>query len=116
VVKPAAILKHISPAKPIAIVKAHPVSVRAKESPVAEARHNQRRVEVPSVRLPNADFRDSFSEPSADFRIRSYGATSVASPRFFRAADGSLIVKFSDGSTRVVRPGERSAHSGVSQR
>ena len=116
VVKPAAIVKHIPLAKPTAIVKAHPVSVRAKESPVAEARHNQRRVEAPSVRLPNAAFRDSFSEPSAEFRIRSYGAASVPSPKFFRAADGSLIVKFSDGSSRVVRPGERSAQSGVSQR
>jgi hypothetical protein len=102
--------------KPAAIVKAHPVSVRAKESPVAEVRHNQRRVEAPSVRLPNADFRDSFSSPSGEFRIRSYGAASVPSPKFFRAADGSLIVKFSDGSSRVIRPGERSAQSGVSQR
>ncbi|MDQ2975890.1 MAG: protein kinase [Acidobacteriota bacterium] len=116
VVKPAAIVKHLTLAKPAAIVKAHAISVHAKESPVAEARHNQRRVEAPSVRLPNADFRDRFSEPSADFRIRSYGAASVASPKFFRAADGSLIVKFSDGSTRVVRPGERSAQSGLSQR
>lgn len=100
---------------PAAIVKPASVSPR-KMTPAIEPRRKPQRVQVPSLRLPNADFRDSFSEPSPEVRIRSFGAASSFSPKFFRASDGSLIVKFSDGSTRTVRPGERSAQPDGSYR
>ena len=49
-----------------------------------------------------------------DSRIRKYNASST--PRFFRAPDGTQIVKFSGGLTRVVRPGERTARAEASYR
>ncbi len=52
--------------------------------------------------------------PRLDSRTRKYSASST--PRFFRAPDGSQIVKFSDGLTRVVRPGERTARAEASYR
>jgi hypothetical protein len=112
----AQVVKPVQALKVSAIVKAHSAPVRIKEPVVAQARQNQRRVAAPSVKLPTTDFRDNFSEPTPEFRIRSYGSSSAASPKFFRASDGSLIVKFSDGSSRVVRPGERSAQPDSSYR
>ena len=52
--------------------------------------------------------------PRLDSRTRKYSASST--PRFFRAPDGSQIVKFSGGLTRVVRPGERTARAEASYR
>jgi serine/threonine protein kinase len=52
--------------------------------------------------------------PRLDSRTRKYSASST--PRFFRAPDGSQIVKFSGGLTRVVRPGERTAKAEASYR
>ena len=52
--------------------------------------------------------------PRLDSRIRRYNASST--PRFFRAPDGTQIVKFSGGLTRVVRPGERTARAENSYR
>jgi serine/threonine protein kinase len=87
------------------------------------------RVGVPSIRLPNPEFRNNTAEPLPESRVRPYTSSgaaqqsspvlyrrrytsSVPSPRFFRAPDGTQIVKFSDGLIRVVRPGARSAESG----
>ena len=53
--------------------------------------------------------------PRLDPRIRRYSASNAV-PRFFRAPDGSQIVKFSGGLTRVVRPGERTARAEASYR
>jgi hypothetical protein len=105
--------------KAATVVKAHSDPVRTKESPASRTQPKQRNIKAPSVRLPMADFRDNFLAPANEFRIRSYGAASAASvsaPKFFRAADGSLIVRFADGSTRIVRPGERTAEAGTSER
>jgi serine/threonine protein kinase len=49
-----------------------------------------------------------------DSRTRKSNASST--PRFFRAPDGTQIVKFSGGLTRVVRPGERTARAEASYR
>lgn len=87
----------------------------------------------PSIRLPNPELRNNTGEPSPESRVRTYTSSSVArrpsldsrirryspsspTPKFFRAPDGSQIVKFSGGLTRVVRPGERSARSEASYR
>jgi serine/threonine protein kinase len=69
----------------------------------------RRKVDAPNIRLPNPDF----GEPTASLRSESSRRNSVQSypsPQFFRAADGSYIVKFSDGSSRVVRLGERTGN------
>ncbi len=64
------------------------------------------RVSPPSIRLPNPELRDNAPARSTEspraYRMSSYNL-SIASPKFYRAADGSAIVKFSDGTTRVVR-------------
>lgn len=63
------------------------------------------KIGAPSIRLPAPHF----EAPTAALgtEARSYG--SAPAPQFFRAADGTHIVKFSDGTRRVIRPGERSA-------
>jgi hypothetical protein len=85
---------------------------------------NVRRPGAPSIRLPNPEFRENAPAPSPDARVRTFGSSSsipmtpsrviaaVRSPRFYRAPDGTQIVKFSDGSTQFVRPGQRSSRSG----
>jgi serine/threonine protein kinase len=78
-------------------------------------RKSPRSVGAPSIRLPNPEFRNSVPESSPDVPVRNFGSSSSA-PKFFRAADGTQIVKFSDGTTRYVRPGERSAKSDGSYR
>lgn len=64
------------------------------------------RVNPPSIRLPNPEFRDNAPARSTEspraYRMSSHNMP-VASPKFYRAADGTQIVKFPDGTTRVVR-------------
>jgi len=68
----------------------------------------QRAVGAPALRLPNPELGNNLSAPANESRTRAFGS-STSAPQFFRAADGTLTVKFSDGSTRVVKPGERTA-------
>jgi len=98
-----------------------------------ERRNGRRRIGAPSIRFPNPEFRNNAPEPAPESPIRTYTSSSVprrvlpdsrirryrpssAAPKFFRAPDGTQIVKFSGGLTRIVRPGERSARSGASYR
>ena len=94
----------------------------------------RRHIGVPSIRFPNPEFRNNIAEPSPESRLRTYTSLSArtqtfttsrtysalgaasSTPRFFRAPDGSQIVKFSGGLTRVVRPGERTARAEASYR
>jgi serine/threonine protein kinase len=81
----------------------------ASKRTVEETRKTPRvrgKIGAPSIRLPEPNF----GEPTAALgpEARSYRSTNIA-PQFFRAADGTQIVKFSDGTTRVIRPGERTA-------
>ena len=64
----------------------------------------RRKVGAPSIRLPEP----SFGEPTAALRPQLRSSNSSPAPQFFRAADGSHIVKFSDGTIRVIPPGSRS--------
>lgn len=78
------------------------------EATQKEPRKVRNKVDAPSIRLPNPDVTEDTAALSPDDPgIRAYGSNPP--PQFFRAADGTLIVRFSDGSTRIVRPGERSA-------
>jgi serine/threonine protein kinase/uncharacterized protein (UPF0333 family) len=90
-------------------------------------RSEPRRVGAPSIRFPSLEFHDNGPAPSTrlpDSRMRAEGSTSAApkvvpavgSPRFFRAADGTQIVKFPDGSTQFIRPGQRTGAAGGSYR
>lgn len=96
-------------------------------------RKGRGRIGAPSIRLPNPEFRNNNPEPPPESRFRTYSSSGAAqrqpfdprnrrynqsgpSPKFFRAPDGTQIVKFSGGLTRVVRPGERVARSEGSYR
>jgi serine/threonine protein kinase len=68
----------------------------------------RRSLDAPALRLPNPELGNNLSAPSSESGTRAFGSATSA-PKFFRAADGTLTVKFSDGSTRVVKPGERTA-------
>jgi predicted Ser/Thr protein kinase len=72
-------------------------------------RPNATRVGAPSIRLPQPELRDNGPMPSPESSNRSYGSPSatpsrnIPPPKFYRAADGTRIVKFSDGSTASVQ-------------
>jgi hypothetical protein len=108
-------LKAQSEKSPVVVAKPQAVSGRGLDSlSTAPRKKNARRPGAPSIRLPNPEFRDNAPAPSPDSRIRTFGSSSAA-PKFYRAPDGTQIVKFSDGSTQFVRPGQRSARSDDSQ-
>ena len=89
----------------------NPPSV-APPSPLRRAitpRENRRSPNAPSIRLPSPEVAETYRLTSFDTGVRSYGRSSH-SPRFYRAADGTQIVEFSDGSRRVIKPGKRSGH------
>jgi serine/threonine protein kinase len=76
----------------------------ARRSP---SRNNLQRVGAPSIRFPKPDLHETVPTPAPESRIRSHSSSSAAgpitpSPQFFRAADGTQSVKFSDGSTRFA--------------
>ena len=85
-------------------VRTVPKSATEETAPPTRVR---RKVGAPSIRLPEP----GFGEPTASARpqLRSVYSGEPA-PQFFRAADGTHIVKFSDGTTRVIRPGQTSGN------
>lgn len=80
-------------------------SQKAFNTQQSRPRHS---VGAPALHLPNPDLGNDLSAPSSESRTRAFGSATSA-PQFFRAKDGTLTVKFSDGSTRVVKPGQRTA-------
>ena len=84
---------------PVVVAKPHAVSGRGLDSLRTASGKNARRPGAPSIRLPNPEFRDNSPAPSPDSRIRTFRSSSAA-PKFYRAQDGTQIVKFSDGSSR----------------
>jgi serine/threonine protein kinase len=96
-----------------AALKSSNRSVRAEEARSGASRKSLPRPGAPSIRFPKPDFRENPPAPTPVSRVRVYGSHSEsaanAPPQFFRAADGTQIVKFSDGSTRLIRPGAREA-------
>jgi hypothetical protein len=116
--------------KPAAVVKSPNLSNRGQEIRRAP-RNNLQRVGAPSIRFPRPELRDNAPTPSPSLRMRSYSSLSAApappprpslyrtvsaGPKFYRAADGTQIVKFPDGSTRWVRPSQSGTQSVISYR
>lgn len=110
--------------KKLVVAKSQPVSNRSQEPQHVAPRKDTRRVGAPNIRFPSLNFRDDSPAAAPDWGIRSFGSSNAvprgsansspqrssgAAPKFFRSADGTQIVKFSDGSTQFVKPGERSA-------
>lgn len=70
------------------------------------------RVNTPDTRLPRADMKANDPAPAIS-SLPSYGQPEVVTERqVLRTPDGTQIVKFSDGTTRVFRPGEKTVQSG----
>jgi serine/threonine protein kinase len=86
------------------VMKSQNAPNRAAELQNGAPRKNPQRPGAPSIRLPKPEIRDNTPALSPDSRVRSYGSSSTApsnmAPQFFRAADGTQMVKFSDGSIR----------------
>jgi cytoskeletal protein RodZ len=72
-------------------------------------RENRRRPNAPSIRLPRPEVAETYRMTSFNAEGPSQTPFSAA-PRFYRAADGTQIVKFSDGSSRVIKPGQKSSY------
>ncbi|MGH9930779.1 MAG: bifunctional serine/threonine-protein kinase/ABC transporter substrate-binding protein, partial [Pyrinomonadaceae bacterium] len=107
--------------RPAAVVKSPNVSSRGQDVRRGPSRNSLQRVGAPSIRLPRPEFRDNTPTPSPESRVRSYSSSSavpaiIAPPKFYRAADGTQIVKFPDGSTRFVHPSRRGTKSVSSYR
>lgn len=91
-----------------AVVKREAVAAttRSQTSPQPRQSRGRPRVSPPSIRLPNPELRDNApartTESPRAYRMSSYNDP-IASPKFYRAADGTQIVKFPDGTTRVIR-------------
>lgn len=88
-----------------------PMSSRSgviKRKNVEKSQQSHRSVDVPALHLPNPELKNNLSAPSTESGPRAFGSATSA-PKFFRAADGTLTVKFFDGSTRVLKPGARAA-------
>jgi serine/threonine protein kinase len=104
---------------PVAAPLRPEVSLRRAQPAVDSKPSSRQRVNPPSIRLPNPEFPSSAPARSNDspraFRISS-SANVPAGPKFYRAADGTQTVRFSDGSTQVVRPGHQSAQLNGSYR
>jgi serine/threonine protein kinase len=117
--------------RPVAEVKSTNAPGRAQEVRKVAPRNSLQRVGAPSIRFPKPELRNDGPTPSPESRIRNYSSSRAAplnisrpnfsrvssmSPKFYRAADGTQIVKFSDGSTRWVHPTRRGTQSVSSYR
>lgn len=98
-----------------------PIQVMLKrDANTGGVRKKMQTLGAPSIRFPSPELREHSPSPSPDSRVRTFGSTSALpsnpAPKFFRAADGTQIVKFSDGSTQYVRPGRNKAEADVTYR
>jgi serine/threonine protein kinase len=100
--------ERVSNKKDAAVVTSRPAATKPQKTSNTQQSKPQRTVGAPALRLPNPDFENNLSAPASESRTPTSGSGASA-PQFFRAADGTLTVKFADGSTRVVKPGERTA-------
>lgn len=67
---------------------------------------------IPPTRLPGASLRED--DPPSVMHLPSYGQREVVTERqILRTPDGTQIVKFSDGTTKAFRPGEKVTSSGT---
>lgn len=99
--------KSIEKSEPIVAKReAAPGSTRTQTVAQPKQSSGRPRVNPPSIRLPNPDFRENpparSTESPRAYRMSS-SISPIAGPKFYRAADGTQIVKFPDGTTRVFR-------------
>ena len=107
-------------------VKSQNVSGRGTDARRSVPRNNLQRVSAPSIRLPKPELRYTSPTPSPESRPRNDSSSLAApssmahrfypAPKFYRAADGTQIVKFSDGSTRFIHPSRSGMQSVSSSR
>ena len=90
------------------VLNVRPATTKQQKALDTQQPKSRRPVGAPALRLPNPELENNLSVPSSESHTRAFGSATSA-PQFFRAADGTLTVKFSDGSTRVVKPGARTA-------
>jgi hypothetical protein len=64
---------------------------------------------APGTRLSRPEVAEAYRLTSYNVGYRNAGRYNAA-PRFYRSLDGTRIVKFPDGSSRIVRPGQRSGY------
>ena len=116
--------------KPGTLEKTSNVSGRGQDARRSAPRNSLQRVSAPSIRFPKPELRYTSPTPSPESRTRSYSSSNITpsntapkyyraasvAPKFYRAADGTQIVKFSDGSTRFVHPSRTGAQSVSSYR
>jgi serine/threonine protein kinase len=115
---------------PVVATKSPNVS-REQDGRRGASHGNLQRVGAPSIRFPKPELRDNTPAPSPASRSRTYSSLATQrstmartnfnresdmAPKFYRAADGTQIVKFSDGSTRWVHPGRQGTQSTSSYR
>ena len=102
--RPAKVENRLAPA----VVKREIVSATSRPQASSPQRQStgRSRVSPPSIRLPNPEPRENAPARTTElpraYRMSSH-SDPIASPKFYRAADGTQIVKFPDGTTRVVR-------------
>ncbi|HYJ87826.1 MAG TPA: protein kinase, partial [Pyrinomonadaceae bacterium] len=93
--------------KPVSNPRASPSPRNLRRS--IAPRENRRRPNAPSIRLPRPEVAETYRLTSFNVGYRNAGRYNPA-PRFYRASDGTRIVKFPDGSSRVIRPGQKSGY------
>jgi hypothetical protein len=108
--------KQVVSANPRIPSAAKPITIRVQQQLSAPSAKPRRALDVPALRLPNPELGNNFSAPASESRNRTFEtfasqprAFRSPPPQFFRSADGTLTVKFSDGSTRVVKPGAKTS-------
>jgi serine/threonine protein kinase len=89
------------------VVNSAAASGSGQGTPHSPSRSNLQRVGAPSIRFPKPELPDNVPTPAPESRIRTQSSSSAAAPhapapQFFRAADGTQSVRFSDGSTRYA--------------
>ncbi|HKO97657.1 MAG TPA: serine/threonine-protein kinase [Pyrinomonadaceae bacterium] len=87
--------------------RASSLETAATPKPTTIQQQKRSRPNAPSIRLPKPEVAEHSRLISYDSGAQKFGSQN-APPRFFRSADGTLTVQFSDGSVRTIRPGERS--------
>ncbi|HXD33188.1 MAG TPA: serine/threonine-protein kinase [Pyrinomonadaceae bacterium] len=78
--------------------------------PAPTQRATKLKVNIPTTRLPGANLRQD--DPPSVMHLPAFGQREAVSERqVLRTPDGTQIVKFSDGTTKVFRPGEKASSS-----
>lgn len=65
------------------------------------------RIIIPEARLPKIEFKATDPAPAVR-GLPAFGQPEVVERQVLRTPDGTQVVKFSDGTTKVFRPGEKS--------